>query len=400
MKMLKLIIPVLGTVVMTGCELNQKDIGPDDSFIKIYNHPDELYAFYPESVLELNDGGYLILSALKDDSSQFEFPVTHLVRTNDRGEVVYTREHNWYAPVGKLIQDDNSAWFVAMDNQLRGFGLEIDLASGNLVAQQELDLTMPLSAFRGSGGNILVLGYNFLERKSRISLFTDGFNRIRTVDLNINSDLQNQVQKHLNRSGTWYPFYMGEYSGTGGEGYYVNCFANYTLRTIFLDAAGNYLNGDIYSFQTEAALSSLVNISDNRFALTRYYAGSNYLLPLVEVEYNRSQNFNDVRGEVLPELTFNARVLSGKLILNDLPYLIFASQSNSNSMVIYIYEPESGKRVASIHRDFDTRIDVSDLKINSDGNILVLGKTFILGKYQRPVLVKVNSREIKDLLEK
>ncbi len=396
MKILKMIFPVF--VLIAGCELNQKDIGPDDSFIKIYNHPDELYSFYPESVLELSDGGFLILSALKDDSSQFEFPITHLIRTNDRGVVVYTREHSWYAPVGKLIQDNNSAWFVAIDNQLRGFGLEVDLASGNLIGQKELELTMPLSAFRGSNGDMLVLGYNFLERKSRISLYTSGFNRIRTVDLNINSDLQNQVQKHLNRSGTWYPFFMGEYSGTTGEGYYVNCFANYTLRTVFMDAAGNYLNGDIYSFQTEAALSSLVNISDNRFALTRYYAGSNYLLPIVEVEYNRSQNFNDIRGEVLPELTFNARMLSGKLNINEISYLIFASQSNSNSIIIYIYDPDTGERIASIQREFDTRIDVSDLRITSEGDILVLAKTFILGKYQRPVLVKINSREINELI--
>jgi hypothetical protein len=279
-----------------------------------------------------------------------------------------------------------------------GVNIQVDLASGNLTAQKELSLTMPLTAYRGSRGDMMVLGYNFLERKSTVSLYAGGFERIRTADLNINSDLQNQVQKHLNRSGTWYPFFIGEYSGTTGEGYFVNCFANYTLRTTFFDLAGNNLNGDIYSFQTEAALSSLVNISDNRFALTRYYAGSNFLLPSVEVNYNQSQNFNDTRGEVLPELTFNARVLSGRYVKDEKAYLVFTSQTNSNSVLVYLYDPDTGERLSSIQRSFDTRVEVADMIFTEDEGIAILGKTFILGKYPRPLLIKIDKREIEEKL--
>ena len=64
------------TVLVYGCEINQQDILPSDEFVKIYNHPDEGISFYPVGVTEIKGSGFLILSGVKADSSDIEFPAS------------------------------------------------------------------------------------------------------------------------------------------------------------------------------------------------------------------------------------------------------------------------------------------------------------------------------------
>ena len=79
-------------VIFSGCEVNQKDIQPEQEFIKIYNHPDQEIAYHPAGVLELSDGGYLILSGVKVDTSVIEFPHANLIRTDSTGEAQWARD--------------------------------------------------------------------------------------------------------------------------------------------------------------------------------------------------------------------------------------------------------------------------------------------------------------------
>ena len=65
-------------LILSGCEINQNEIMPEDGFMKIYNHPDEQLALYPESVLELPEGGYIFISAVKDENAEIEYPYAYL----------------------------------------------------------------------------------------------------------------------------------------------------------------------------------------------------------------------------------------------------------------------------------------------------------------------------------
>ena len=84
----KHIICILSAAILiSGCEVDQKDIQPKNEFIKIYNHPDQEIAYHPAGVVQLSDGGYLILSGVKVDTSIIEYPHANLIKTNSLGEV-------------------------------------------------------------------------------------------------------------------------------------------------------------------------------------------------------------------------------------------------------------------------------------------------------------------------
>ena len=375
--------------LVSSCEINQKEVLPEDGFLKIYNHPEEILSFYPESVVELSGGGYLFISAVKDETSDIEYPNAYIVRTSTTGEVEWTMTYDWLAPCSNLIQQGSSIGFVAMNQQFDASVVLINPADGTVTAQHTLDMTMPLYSYTDAQGNLLVLGYDFVTRSSWISKFNSSFTLQRSTKLSINTDLEYLVQRHLNKTGQDFPFYIGEYSNTSGTGYYVNCFYNYTLRSVFLDGSSLNATGDIYSFQIEEGISSLIQKSGSLFGLTSYYEGNNYILPDVELNVLSSQNIKDLPGTPLYELTFKAGVIAGELTVGTEDHALFVSQTNTNSIVIYQYVMESDSLVNTIYRNFDERVEVSDYIQTSDNGIAILAGIHILGKYQRPVLIKI-----------
>ena len=384
-----LITLVTFVTLITGCEINQKEVLPEDGFVKIYNHPEEVLSFYPESVVEIPEGGYIFISSVKDENSDIEYPYTYLVRTSPTGEVEWTMTYDWLAPASRLIRQGSSIGFVAMNQQFEAFVIMIDPSNGTVTGQHALDMTMPLYSYTDVQGNLLVLGYDFVTRSSWISKFNSNFTLQRSSMLPINTDLEYLVQRHLNKTGQDFPFYIGEYSNTSGIGYYVNCFYNYTLRSVFLDGSSLSATGDIYSFQIEEGISSMIHKSGSLFGLTSYYEGNNYILPEAEIDVLASQNIKDLPGNPLYELTFKAGVIAGELSNEASDYALFVSQTNTNSIVIYQYEMESDSLNNTLYRNFDERVEVADFIQTTDNGIAILAGIHILGKYQRPVLIKI-----------
>ncbi len=385
------LVPYLLPFILSfsGCEIDQREILPDDGFTKIYNHPEETLAFFAESVMELDDGGFLFVSAVKDETSDIEYPYAYLVRTNAAGEVTWTHSYDWLAPCSKLIRQGSSIGFVAMDPQFDAYFVEVDPVTGAEVGQEDLQLTMPLHASTNTSGNLLVLGYDFVSRSSVISRFGSSLTPERQSELPINTDLQYDIQRHLNRTGQYYPFFIGEIEGTEGTGYFVNCFFNYTLRTVFLDRASLNPTGNIYSYQTEEGISAVMSKGESIFGLTSYYEGNNYILPNVTLDVSASQNIKDFSAEPLYELTYRAGVHPLVFETDSANYALFVSQTNSSSMVIYQFDMDSDSLLMTHYKEFDQEVQVRDVLQSTDKGLVVLCGTRILGKYRRPLLVKI-----------
>jgi hypothetical protein len=375
-------------LLVSACGINQKEIKPEDSFRKIYNHPDEKLSFFPESVVELDQGGYLFISSIKDEQSEIEYPYTHVVRTNATGEVVWTQDYDWLAPASNLIRAGTSVGFVAMDPQLNAFALLLDPSSGEITSSHDLEMTAPLFAYNDASGDLVVLGFDFISRSSWISRFNSNLDLQRSSKLPANKDLQLPIQRHLNKTGEQYPFFIGEFRNEGGDGYYVSCFYEYNLVTAFVDRSSLNLTGEVFSFQTVEAISSVIHKSGNLFGLTGYYEGNNYIVPMSELDVNSIQNVKDLESQQLYELTFQAPVVTTTLSSDGLSYSLFASQTNDNATVVYQYASETDSLLGSHYTYFDQRVEVSDLIATSDGGTAVLAGIHILGKYKRPVLIK------------
>lgn len=375
-------------LILSGCEINQKEILPGDSFLKIYNHPEETLAFYPESVVQLSGGGYLFVSAVKDEESDLEYPYTQLVKTNEAGVLEWSRTYDWLAPASDLILRGSSIMFVAMDAQLNAYAILVDPGTGDVSEQHDLEMTMPLSAYSDQQGNLVVVGYDFVPRSSWITKYNGNFEVERSNKLAANTDLELLIQRHLNKTGERFPFFIGEYSTNAGSGYYLSCFYNYTLRTVFLDISSLNRTGDIFSFQTDEAISSMVHKSGSLFGITGYYEGNNYIVPESEVDVSTSQSIKDFEAEQLYELTHKAKVVSTAISKDGEEYALFVSQTNANTIVIYQYAMESDSLINTIHRTFDERVEVADVIQTEDQGVAILAGIHLLGKFRRPVLLK------------
>ena len=380
-------------LILSGCEINQNEIMPEDGFLKIYNHPDEQLALFPESVVELPEGGYIFISAVKDENAEIEYPHTSLVRTSKSGELTWTMDYDWLAPTSKLILQNGSVGFVAMNQQFEAYVISIDPGNGMETAQHALDMTMPLSSYSDEQGNLVVLGYDFVTRSSWISKYNSNFQLQGSNKLPVNTDLEYLVQRHLNKTGQDYPFFIGAYSNTSGSGYFVNCFYNYTLRTVFLDVSSLAATGDIYSFQIEEGISSLIQKSGALFGLTSYYEGNNYIMAGTEIDVLSSGNIKDLPAEPLYELTYRAAVMVGSLITDEDQFALYLSQTNDNSLVVYQYDLETDSLVNTLTREFDEGVEVRDFIQTADQGIAVLAGIYTLGKYKRPLLLKMDPGE-------
>jgi hypothetical protein len=380
---------ILLVIGSSACEINQKEILPEDGFLKIFNHPEETLAYYPESVVELPGGGFVFLSAVKDENDEVEYPYTNLVRTTASGEVSWSLDNDWRAPASQLMLINGSVGFVAMNQLFDAYLILVNPATGDVTEQFNLEMTMPLYAHMDSQGRLVVLGYDFVTRSSWISQYNGSYQVQRSNKLPVNTDLEYLVQRHLNKTGQDYPFFIGEYSNAPASGYSVNCFYNYTLRTVFLDQASLSATGDIYSFQTEEGISSVIQKSASLFGVTSYYEGNNYIMPAAEIDVNSSSNIKDLPADPLYELTYRAEVIAGNLQLDTASYCLFVSQTNDNSLVIYQYENGTDVLINTLYREFDQVVVVNDVIQTADKGIVILGGIYILGKYQRPFLVKM-----------
>lgn len=376
-------------LLSSACEINQKDVLPEDGFVKIYNHPDEQLALYPESVVEMPDGGYIIISAVKDENADIEYPYTSIVRTASSGVVSWTMDYQWLAPTSKLILQNGSLSFVAMNQTFDAYAVTIDADNGSETTSHALDITMPIYSFSDEQGNLVVLGYDFVTHSSWIAKYNSNFQLQRSNRLHVNTDMEYEVQRHLNKTGQDYPFFIGAYSNSSASGYFVNCFYNYTLRTVFLDGNSLTALGNIYSFQTEEGISSLIQKSGTMFGLTSYYEGNNYIMAGAEIDVLGSENIKDMPAEPQYELTYRAAVMPLELQMDSDNFTLFASQTNDNSIVVYQYALESDSLLNTHSRVFDERVEVRDLIQTADQGIAILAGIYTLGKYKRPLLIKM-----------
>jgi len=374
--------------LVASCGISQKEILPEDGFLKIYNHPDEHRAYYPAGVLELPGGGYIVASAIKEDSSEVEYPRTALICTDNRGVLNWTVEYDWLAPAPGLFLSGGQVGLVAMDPQLSAHLLLVNPAEGEIVRTVDLGMTMPLVSHALPDGGFLLLGYDFVSRSSWIGRYNGSNTRSAGTLLPVNTDMGLMIQRHMNKSGEHLPFFLGSHDASAGPGYFVSCLYNYTLRTAFLNGSSLALSGDLFSYQTNEAVSSLIYKGMDYFGTTGFYEAGNYILPHSALDVGSSQNIKDYPLESLYELTERAKVYSALIADGAEGYMLTASQTNANSLVIYQYALESDSLVATHHRHFDHRVEVAGIIPTSDNGVTVLAQIHVTGKYRRTLLLK------------
>jgi hypothetical protein len=389
-------ILVCALLSMTACDIKKSKSDSSESFSAVYDHPDMNLSFYPVDMVQTGDGGFLVLSVYTDTVLS-TFPLIRLMKTDKSGALVREKvvDAAWCSAVPSLIPSGSSWQFVCMDAVNQNTKLmEVDENANNVSEVKELAGKYPLYLFSDNSGNSLVLSFDRIARTSVLTLYTPGGDQEWQSNYNINEDYKNQIETHLKKAGRQFPFFILQSGESGSSHYLVNCFFNYTMTLIFANPATGNRDGQVNSYQDDAAVSSAVYLDGSRFSLSRYYMGENYIYPSVELDQNNMQGSDDFKDIHLAELTTDAPFKSVMATFHNREVIINASQTKSNSLVLYFFNKTDGKLLATKNVASTNPVTVAGLISTSDGGLAILAQTYIAGRFPRIAIFKIAPGDI------
>lgn len=408
------ILHILFVLLIIGC--SEEELAADEAFFKIYDESTFDLDFDPIDVVEVNDG-YVILTGTEQLDSDFDG--IQLIKVDEEGEFVAQNAsafNDYESAVGDMYFDasDSSIYFFA-----KVAGLTIDA----ILISIEPDLTIkgtspplgfgyPLASNASSNGNLLILSYDPVDliMEFRETDLTGSTISNRSAEFSIGAGSDGNIEQLIINHFTTndespIPFFCGEYSG----GYFFNGFVNFSLSTVFLDAAdfaqtgllqGQPLNDELLPNPTNAGLRSVMALGGSSFAIAGFQFQDNFQLSSIDLPTSGNQEstipdlFPGNMAEIRPHT--ESKIFSYSTTAES--YTVFASETKSNQIVLHFYNATTGEIDGVHYIGFLNRFNLASVKVLEDGSILVLGTTFVAGRFERIFLNKISPKEIAEIL--
>lgn len=377
---------------LAACDMRDNEIEPGVSFTRIYDNHQFERAYHPVDIKPTSDSGYVILGSANADDS--EFWNVYLLKIDRQGNVQWEYESdNFVCPASGLIASGSDWQFFCMDkNSLSTYLVRVDTVPQVI---QSLGITYPLAAAAVPGG-YLVQSYERENRTTRLSRLTSSGNIAWTKEYDIYEDVEDAVIYHLTRKRKPLPFFTG---ATADGRLFFNGFNNFTLALTFVNTGNGDQTGVVNGTRYESAVSSAQSVAVNTFAVARYKEnGENVYAPQVSLSASTTQSAGDLRGNELPELTKNARVLIQSAILNGRNVLLYASDTKNGQISLFIYEETTGALLGTKYVGSGNAFELGGLTLTPDGGLAIAGRTYVAGRFPRICVFKLSAREVTDLV--
>jgi hypothetical protein len=409
--MLKRIILLIPVIILSACLEESSEKLDKKAFTRIYDNSEFYSSFYAIDMKQTADGGYLILggktSVVKEngESQNVNSPLgIYLLKVDEFGNMVteLELEDTYTYPIGKLNQVGDSFYFFCMDAGTNAFLVNVDqLAEFADVLTLSTTLSLPLASSVDNDGGLLLLSYDNGTQESvmsKVSVTGTVSNESRFYT-GAESPIDNLVIRHANREGTQFPFAVGQ---TSSGMYFFNGFIDYTFSLVFTDLGGNEdFDAVVNGQQENAGFSAVLPIAGQSFAASAYNFGFNFLIPNVSIVTAGNPppaSITDVQanGYSFPELESNARVKIIRAVLGGKNVIIFASNTKSGQIGLYVYDEATGEFLSSKYLGYSNPFEIAAIVQTAQGDLVVSGTTYIAGRLPRFCLIKVPEQEIKD----
>jgi len=206
--------------------------------------------------------------------------------------------------------------------------------------------------------------------------------------------VENPIISHFNRTGKQLPFHTGR---TTDGSYFFNGFYNYTMSLVFTDLTSDTPSGICQGQQENGGISSTYHIGANRFAVSRFNFGDNYILPDADISTGDISSSVDLGGNPFPELVPDARVVLKSISANGQPTLIYGSTTKSGQIVLIAYEQNTGALAGTKHLGFVNPYEIGSFRGTKDGGLVVVGTTYVAGRFPRVCLFKLDEESLLQL---
>jgi hypothetical protein len=386
-------------MIAIGCS-NDADPQADKSFFtKFYDNANFNVAFTPLDAVQTSDGGYMVLGLKRIIDSQgasIDPGLIYIMKTDEFGAFVSDTELDaaLTTPAPAFLDVNGHFFFFAMDgNGLSTQLFEVD-ESGKVSQQFDVGGSYPLAA-GVDGASLLLLNYDVGSKETRMSVVgTDGhIQKSKAFTIGAGDGPEEPIMNHILRTGRLLPFEVGK---TVSGLYFFNGFYNYTLSMVFTDLNADKPQGVIQGNQEDGGMSRVFSLSGGKFAAARFNYGDNYFLPQAALTTSGITSCADLGGNPFPELSPNAPVAIMTASIRDTDRIIYGSNTRGKQIALFGYNPADGTFIGSRYMGFSNSFELASITPTSDTGLLVLGTTYIAGRFPRICLFKLSAESLRE----
>ncbi len=387
-----LIFIILIVFSFTSCDIINNDFEPKDEFTKIFNSNETSSTFYAEDIKQTNDGSYIVLASLFSGDNTYVWHNPYLIKTDSEGNILWQNAlaSPYVNPVGEIIEISNEYYFFCMnETTLVSYLMKIDQTSGTTeIAATFDDITYPLKSFKTEDNSILLQGYDHLARKTIFSKINSSFSVDWTNTYSMIEDAEEKLIAHITKKDKIYPFFIGE---LGSDKYLFSGFYNYSFSTLFVNKTDGSVSGFINGYRYEGAIGSMVDLSGGKFAFSMYNQGENYFFPTYDISTTSTLSIENLSGKLIHRLHENANVITKNMLVNGKDVVIFAANTKNNQIAMYFYDKISGDLLGTKDISDSNPIEISNFVQTSDGGIIIVGRTYVIGQFSRVFIRKIST---------
>ena len=246
------------------------------------------------------------------------------------------------------------------------------------------------------GTNFIMQSYDHQAKRTVLSVIdaSGAITNSQDFDIGAGEDVEGPIIRHFNRTGKQLPFFAGK---TTGGLYFFNGFYNYTLSLVFTDLSDGSPAGICQGQQYNGGISSALHLGANRFAVSRFNFGDNYVLPEALIETGSISSTVDLEGNPFPELVPDAKVVLKSISAGGQPTLLYGSTTRSGQIILMAYNQSSGELESTKHLGFVNPYEIGSFTETEDGGLVVVGTTYAAGRFPRICLFKLDEETVLKL---
>ncbi len=388
--LLKGLLIIITAFVIASC--SDDTLSLSESFIKIYDDSNIDVSYRPIDVVETIDG-YIVLSGT--ELTNTDFMGIRLIKVDEEGNYEDDVEiDNYVVPIGDMYlnEADSNSYFFAMNPTsleavLIAINPQLDIVSETLIGSTNY----PLSASILSNGNYLLQSYDPLTQETEISeIGLDGtYLGGNQYSIGPGDDVEEEIINHyLNASERPLPFFCGEVSPGN---YYFNGFYNYSFSLVFTNFA-DAPSGVVQGQASNAGLRAVLPLTGSDFAVAGFQFDDNFQLASSTLSTGGISSSADLYPGNMAELKSYTptKIVNYNTGSN---YSVFAAETKGRQVLLNFYA-ETGEISGSHRIGFLNPFTFSSLKVGSDNSLLILGTTFVAGRFERITLNKISASEV------
>ncbi len=380
-------------LALSSCSEDSDPEFEKQTFTSVFDHSDFSAGFYPISLKQTPDGGYLILAERKIPGSMFRG--SYLLKVDEVGDFERELALDVNAnPVGDLMEVGGDYYFFAMDTlTLQGQLLKVDAEAQAAEVNIAGGVTYPTAASL-AGDELLLLSYQHEDKLSMLSIHTVNGDLVKDpahFSIGAGDDVEEPIMSHILRTGKRFPFQVGKVSN---DLYFFNGFHNYSFSLVFTSMGDDGPIGVVNGQQDDGGLSAIVPLDNGTFAVSRFDFGENYFLPRVALTTHGPSIGAYLGGYVLPELIPDAPVRILRVNAGGKNMLLYASDTRSKQIGLFFYDEASGEFISSRYLGFSNPFEIAALTTTDDDGIAICGTTWLAGRFPRICLFKISKEDL------